>query len=155
VNKSDSSRAEGTEQTLVRRSLMLAIGAAAIIWIGSLLPWLTVSTDVGVFSFKGTEGDAAITLALAGGIVLLAGVALAQRRATLVTGSLITVAGILAGLEAVNFVGNAQSSLDSESLEIKSTMEVGVWVALFGCVVSAIAGVCLIIAVQRERRTTR
>jgi hypothetical protein len=147
-----SSVPEENEQISVRRSLTLALGGAAVIVLGSLLPWLTVTTDAGVFSFKGTEGNASITMALGFGVALLAGSALFQKRATLFTGLLIVVAGVVAGLEAVNFVSDAQTTLQSESLQIVSTIEFGIWVALLGCVVSVVAGVMVIVAVQRERR---
>jgi hypothetical protein len=147
----DSSVSEEKEQISVRRSLTIALAGAGIIVIGSLLPWLTVTTDAGVFSFRGTEGNASITMALGFGVALLAGAALFQRRATLFTGLLIAVAGVVAGLEAVNFVSDAQTTLQSESLQIMSTMEFGIWVSLLGCAVSVVAGVMVIIAVQRER----
>jgi hypothetical protein len=148
----DISRAETADQAQVKRSLMLALGGASVIVVGSLLPWLTVTTDAGVFSFRGTEGNASITMALGFGIALLAGAALFQKRATLFTGLLTAVAGVVAGLEAVNFVSDAQTTLQSESLQIMSTMEFGIWVALLGCVVSVVAGVYVIVAVLGERR---
>jgi hypothetical protein len=148
----DSSVPETTEQISVRRSLTIALAGAGIIVVGSLLPWLTVTTDAGVFSFRGTEGNASITMALGFGVALLAGAALFQKRATLFTGLLVAVAGVVAGLEAVNFVSDAKTTLQSESLQITSTMEFGIWVALLGCLVSVVAGVMVIVAVQRERR---
>lgn len=147
-----SSQAEPADQSRTRRPLFIALGGAGIIVIGSLFPWLTVTTDVGEFSFRGSEGDASITMALAVGIALLAAAALLQKRVTLVTAALIVVAGVVAGLEAINFVSDAQRSLDSNSVEIMSTIEAGIFVALLGCGVSVVAGVYLLIAVRRERR---
>lgn len=151
-----SSMTETTDQIEVRRPLLLALGASAVMMLGSLLPWLDVTTPQGSFSFTGTEGDGSITMALGAGIALMAAVGLIQKRATLVTGTLIALAGVVAGMEAFNFVKDAKATLglvDATQIEV-STLP-GMWVSLLGCAGAVVAGVLVLIAVRRERRAAK
>jgi hypothetical protein len=44
---------------------LVTVGAAAIVLVGSLLPWATARTVLGDVSINGTEGDGVLTLILA------------------------------------------------------------------------------------------
>ena len=150
---SESSLTETADQVEIRRPLLLALGAAAVMVLGSLLPWLTVTTSLGSFSFTGTEGDGSITMALGAGIALMAAVGLIQKRATFVSGTLIALAGVVAGMEALNFVNDAKTTLGLvDGTEIDVVSRPGMWVSMLGCAVAVVAGVYLLIAVRRERR---
>jgi len=151
-----SSLTETAENIRIRRPLLLALGAAAVMMLGSLLPWLTVTTSLGELSFTGTEGDGSITMALGAGIALMAAVGLLQKRATLVSGTLIALAGVVAGMEALNFVGDAKTTLGLvDSAQIEVVTRPGMWVSMLGCAAAVVAGVLLLIAVRRERRAAK
>jgi hypothetical protein len=155
MTTSNATPSEAPEQALVKRSLLLALGGAAVMILGSLLPWLTVTTPLGIFSFTGTEGDGSITMALGAGIALMAAVGLIQKRATLVSGTLIGLAGVVAGMEALNFVEDAKATLGVfDPGQVFVHTRPGMWVSVFGCVVAVVAGVYVLIAVRRERRAT-
>jgi hypothetical protein len=128
----------------------LVIGAGALLILGSLLPWATVSSRFGSISVDGTSGDGKITLIL--GVVALAmGVVLLQRKIS--TGWLVgTGVVFLAALGITIKDASDVSSVPNPVAELVGVhVGFGLWLGMIASIVGAVAIVLLFL----ERRTAK
>jgi hypothetical protein len=110
----------------------VTIAGAALIAVGSLLPWASVSSAFGTVSFAGTEGDGRITLVLAALIGL--GAALLWRRPG-PAWILRVIVGLLAAY-VVYIAWNDMSNLSEETAEesdlVLTSVGAGLYLVLIG-----------------------
>jgi len=122
-----------------KQMALVALAGGALLALGSVLPWATLSTGLGSTSFAGTEGDGMFTLAF-GAIALLVAVAGFNGN----RGAFATVA--VAGIVALVFVGweisnMAEGVADVEGDGIRATIGTGLWVAGLGAILAAVGGI--------------
>jgi hypothetical protein len=106
------------------------------VFVGSFLPWATVSTAFGSLSASGTEGDGKITL-VCGLVIAVAGlVDLLDRASPWVIALL---AGAAAAIIGVIDLANVGSRLGGfESAYVHPSIGIGLWVVLSGAVVTLV-----------------
>lgn len=124
------------------------IGAAAVVALGSLLPWATATEPFGTISKDGTSGDGVLTLILSLA-ALLCGVSCFRgqpdRRKVAITGTVLLV------------LSAAVSIYDMSTLPIPSThlvvvnVGIGLWLCAIGSVVGTVAGIVAIRTCTRNR----
>ena len=129
ISPSDQSREAGLAGSTALQAAMA--GAAAII-IGSLLPWVSVTTIFGSISFNGTEGDGVLTM-IAGAIIGAgAGIALSRGTASRATGVLIILVGLVSGLIAFNVSSNLANAAELSDSGVLSSIGGGLWLVILG-----------------------
>ena len=110
----------------------VTIAGAALIAVGSLLPWASVSSAFGTVSFAGTQGDGRITLVLAALIGL--GAAVLWRRPG-PSWILRVVVGLLAAYViyiAWNDMSNVSEHAAEESDLVLGSVGAGLYLVLIG-----------------------
>lgn len=140
---------QATQSNPVSGPLIAALVAAGAIVIGSLLPWLSVTTIFGSVSVSGTEGDGILTLITGAVIAALAGIAFAKKSASRLTGILIIGLGAVSGLIAFNIFLNLVDNVDLVDSGVLSTIGGGLWLVILGSAVAVGGGVSLVTALGR------
>lgn len=109
----------------------IGLGASAVIVLGSVLPWATVSTPFGSISAAGTEGDGVITLIL--GVIAVVGFAVQRFRLASIPAGLALATGVF---DLVN-VSRTIGDVDSEFA--RASVGYGLWLVVAGGVVAVLA----------------
>jgi len=113
-------------------ALKFTVAGASAIVIGSLLPWVSVTTIFGSISISGTEGDGVFTMI--GGAIIgsVAGVVLSRRSASKGSGVLIILIGLASGLIAFNVSSNLANAADLSDSGVLSSIGGGLWLVILG-----------------------
>ena len=103
--------------------------STAVILIGALLPWATVSTPFGTLSMAGTEGDGVLTLgaAVVAAAVLLFG---RGRRGAAIASAVVGVLVTLVGVYDLANVADAAAEASNEFA--RASAGVGLWLTVVG-----------------------
>lgn len=125
----------------------IVIGAGALLILGSVLPWATVSTAFLSLSVNGTAGDGGITLTL-GIVALVIGVLLV--RGFVATGWLIGVGVIF--LIALGVSLHDASDVSSVSSQLSQDVGVSVGIGLWLCLLASVSGLVATIVIFTQRR---
>jgi hypothetical protein len=133
------------------RTKVVVLGGAVLLLVGSVLPWAKAeATVVGQTlssTTNGLDGDGVITLILA----LVAGLVFLFVPRAKVVGSLVLVAGAIAGLVAIidiADVSNKADDLKQLTKQSSASVGIGLWMAAVAAIVLIVGGVlCL---VQRD-----
>lgn len=104
----------------------VVIGSAALMLLGSLLPWVTAATGFGSVSKAGTEGDGVITLgaALVG---VVAGIAMLSNRSPGPRVMAVVVAVLVLVLVVYEFSDIQRLAGDVDSDFVKVSPGIGLW----------------------------
>jgi hypothetical protein len=132
---------------LCRVSVM---GGAAIVLIGSVLPWASVTTFVGTISVNGTNGDGVLTLIGALLIAGLAGPALwgLARRGLLIGALVLSALVAVVALIDIADVSSRVADANGTGL-VHASVGFGLWLTLVGAIV-ATAGTAIALASLRR-----
>lgn len=131
------------------RTKVVVLAGAALLVLGSVLPWAKLEVSSSLFSVSdtknGLDGDGVLTLVLA--VVAVLVFLLVKSRK--VTGWLVTVAGFLAGAIAIYDIVDVKGAFDDldvpSSINADATVGVGLWIAAVAAVVLFVGGVlCLV-----------
>jgi hypothetical protein len=125
----------------------IVIGAGAVLALGSLLPWATVTSGFGSISVNGTSGDGDITLVF-GIIGVVMGVLLV--RGFVATGWLVGTGVVF--LAALGVSLHDASDVSSVSNQITQDVGVNVGFGLWLCVLASIAGLAATVVLFIQRR---
>ena len=125
----------------------IVIGAGALLALGSLLPWATVSSGFGSISVNGTSGDGGITLVF-GVIAVVMGVLLA--RGFVATGWLVGTGVVF--LVALGVSLHDASDVSSVSNQLAADVGVNVGFGLWLCLLASIAGLVATVVLFIQRR---
>jgi hypothetical protein len=130
----------GTDQEL-RITGFIASGGAAVLALGSLLPWLSVTSLFGTFSVAGTEGDGVITLIL-GGIAAFALLmsTLNAARPGLLAGAIAAGLGTAVSLYHLVNIGDTLAGVEAESDYVRASVGVGLYLCAGGGVLASVLG---------------
>jgi hypothetical protein len=137
------------------RTRVLVLAGAALLALGSVLPWAKLEVSSGAFSVSdtknGLDGDGVLTLVLA--VVAFLIFLLVKHRK--VTGWSVTVAGFLAGAIAIYDIVDVKRAFDDlnipSGINADATVGVGLWIAAIAAVALFAGGVlCLM---QRDDAT--
>lgn len=107
------------------------VGGLTII-IGSLLPWVTVSSGFGSFSAAGTEGDGQITLALGAITIIVALGKFARAGRTTALNVLLLLCGLVALGIAIYDIGNVGSAMSDTVAFARGSVGVGLYIVVLG-----------------------
>jgi hypothetical protein len=107
------------------------MGAGALVMLGSLLPWATVSSAFGQISLAGTEGDGKFTLGLGAAIIVgfVGGWVWLQGPAAL---------GAL-GLSAYHVVDVSNNAAEVDSDFVRASVGWGLWLTFIAAIVAVVA----------------
>jgi hypothetical protein len=122
---------------------LLVLGAAVVV-LGSLLPWAEVTAPlVGTVSKAGTEGDGVLTLigALIFGGFALPGLAGKRSRGLLIAA--LVVALLVAAVAVVDMIDVTERFADVEDqvASVDASIGIGLWLVLLGAGVAVVGGV--------------
>lgn len=122
----------------MKPKLVAALGGALLV-VGSLLPWVTLSVGLMSRSLNGTDGDGIITL-IVGALITLAGLGGSEKPGARAS-SIAAILGVLSFL----FIGYKILALSSTVYEESSTLlsaslGIGLWVCALGSVFSFSGG---------------
>ena len=123
------------------------IGSGAVLALGSVLPWATVSSAFGSISVNGTSGDGGITLVL-GVIAIVMGVLLV--RGFVATGWLVGTGAVF--LVALGVSLHDASDVSSVSSRISNDIGLSVGFGLWLCLLASIAGLVATVVLFVQRR---
>lgn len=116
----------------MKPKLIAALGGALLV-VGSLLPWATLSVGAITRSFVGTDGDGIITLVI-GAVITLAGISGSDKpaaRASLIA----AVLGLIGFFIMVYKILMLSSTVsDSNSALLHASLGIGLWVCALGSV---------------------
>jgi hypothetical protein len=118
---------------------VLALIGAALVALGSLLPWATV--DLGIFGTiekAGTEGDGLYTLIAAGIAAALAVWGWRRPGRDAVVGTVV-IAGLITMVCAYDVVDVSSTQVDG--VRIETSVGIGLWFALVGAIALLVAAV--------------
>jgi hypothetical protein len=117
------------------------LGGAALLILGSFLPW--VEADAGFFSITkdGTDGDGVITLVIG---LAIAALFFAVKHPKAMTWLVISLAGVgtaIAAYDTIDISNKAEELTNSTStIDISAAVGVGLWLTLAGGIVALIGG---------------
>ena len=131
-----------------QRTMLVVIGGAALLVLGSVLPWAKAEISFlgqhASDTTNGLDGDGVLTLilALAALVIFLF---VPNRKAA---GSLVLVAGVLAGAIALYDIVDVNKALDDldvpSSVKADATVGIGLWIAAVAAIVLIVGGIlCL------------
>lgn len=129
-------------------ALVCVLVGAALLVIGALLPWATISGPFFNFSANGVEGDGVFTLVA--GLVVAAIITLGKARRGAAVASLII--GGLAGMLTVFTMANVSNAIDeAEATEFAGVASVGVglWLTGVAAVVVLVGSIAAISSASR------
>jgi hypothetical protein len=127
---------------------LLVLGGAALLLLGSVLPWAKLEVSflgqTASDTKNGLDADGVLTLILA----VAAFAIFVFVRSGKVTGSLVLVAGVLAGAIALYDIVDVKSAFDDvdvpSSMRADATVGIGLWIAAVASVVLIVGGIlCL------------
>jgi len=117
-----------TKQAIANKG-WLALAGAGIVVIGSLMPWVTVTTAFGTVSRNGIDGDGKITALTA--LVFAAAFYFGTKAWHNVLAGVLAVATAIVGIANVIDIYDNINSADLEGLG-HASLGVGMWVVLAG-----------------------
>lgn len=131
-----------------RDNIALALGgAAALVLVGSLLPWVRAQTVFGSISFAGTDGDGVLTLITALIVGALSAALLLGKRPRLWAYVVATLAALLCVAVSMYDLANVSAVAGNDYAHVSAGA--GLWI-------TALAGVVLLVAaVQATRKRKR
>ncbi len=116
---------------MTNQTRVVALVGSALLALGSLLDWATVSTGFGEIGVAGTEGDGVITL-IAG---LLAGVLFLASKPKIAA----AVAGLGTAVAVYDF-SNVASHVAGASASVNASVGIGLYLCVIGGAAATIAG---------------
>ena len=115
---------------------ILGLLGAAMVLVGSLMPWATVTTAFGSITASGTDGDGQMTLVI--GVILI--VLIAGKLASSGKASLLNILIVLAALAALAIAGydisNVQEAVDAAAPFGSASVGAGLYVVALGAILS-------------------
>lgn len=136
----------GAAPSPARNWLIAAIVGAAAIMIGSLLPWVSVTTSSGTLSFIGKDGDGTLTLITGAVIGAVAGFDLYQRQANRLTGVLVSGLGAISGVLAAEVFLDISGSIGP----VGPSVGIGLWLVILGSAAAIGSGFLTFSAARKE-----
>jgi hypothetical protein len=121
-----------------RQAAILTMVGGALVGVGSLLPWATVSSAFGSISVNGIEGDGVFTLILGGAITLLGFLAYGGAAPRMLTFLLAIAALGLGGFELINISSRLG---DAGSEFVRASVGVGVYLIVAGALAAVLGNV--------------
>jgi hypothetical protein len=122
---------------------LFVFGGAALLVVGSVLPW--VKASVGAFSVtkNGIDGDGVFTLLLGGGIAVAFFLIRRAKTAAWITLALAGIAGAIALYDTIDVSQKADELTSNQTslFHVSASVGVGLWLALAGAVVALVGGV--------------
>jgi len=118
-------------------ALFIIWGGAALVVLGSFLPWAKLTAPfIGTITKNGTEGDGVITLVLGLVVAGLAALLLRTPPMVAVKGGLIGMAAIIAAIVVYDAIDAAQkfAEIEAKSDMITTSLGVGLYVVGLGAV---------------------
>ncbi len=121
---------------------LLVFGGAALMIVGSLLPWVKAEAGFLTVTKNGIDGDGTLTLVLAGMVALL----FALLRQATAAGWIVVVLGGFAGAialyDTIDVSQKADELTNSSSLvPVSASVGVGLWVTLAAAIVILVGGI--------------
>jgi hypothetical protein len=132
---------------------VLALGGAALVALGSILTWASVSSEVIEFSKSGLDGDGVLTLP---GALVFGGLAASSLLTSWSTGRMIgalvvaVLVGLVAGFNVAN-LSSRSSDVEPAVLDIEVSIGIGLWLVLAGAVTGT-AGCVIALAAPKSPR---
>lgn len=122
------------------RYTWLALAAAGLVALGSMLPWATIHSPFGSVSLAGTEGDGVISLvgaAVFAAVWLLAGLGDRPGQNWMIVAVALAAGGIVLAIVKIIDVQSAIDELGDEF--VTTSVGVGLWVVLIGSAAALVA----------------
>ena len=120
---------------------IVALAAAGVVLIGSLLPWATAKTVFGSISINGTDGDGVLTLILAVVVGAIAVALLAGKRPRLWAYVVLLIAGLLTAFIAVYDLVDISRTVGNDYAHVSTGA--GIWLVAIASLVLVGGGIQL------------
>jgi len=120
---------------------IVALGAAGVVVVGSLMPWATAKTVFGDISINGTDGDGVLTLILALVVGAIAVALLVGKRPRLWAYVVLLIAALLTAFIAVYDLVDISRAVGNEYAHVSTGA--GVWLVAIASLVLVAGGVQL------------